>query len=250
MASPLEDQVWTYISEHRPLKLIFLATATIGVLGSAAHTLAPVWDGAVRLGTRAFVSTPSPEVKEKYGCAYNIGALYRELSRYVLLAPKSGRPESLFTNAMVEGMGLCERRFQFDSPLPGIASKAGDGTVSTEELRAFFRAATSNFNQFQVHLASTDPLALALLRLSTELEESRMGLLYSRETEPAAFTAPLHADTMNDIVLRLERLDKEARSRFPYKLPPLDLKKRSAADLLGSIVAAQVRYSAYFRPID
>jgi hypothetical protein len=92
-ASPLEDQVLEYVAAHRPLKLIALLVATIGIVSSAWSTLheaaAPLRPYLYRL---AGLSMERVE-RLQLGCAYETGGAKERLLQALKVAESTGQPE-------------------------------------------------------------------------------------------------------------------------------------------------------------
>lgn len=252
MSSPLEDEIWNYIVRHRGLKLIFIAVTLIGVLASAIKTMDPLRIEATQLVTRYLISTPSPQVKKKYGCAYDAGIAYWKIIKFLRDSPPHSVIGLAIEDTTTSGIRVCQRIFEFSPTILDIDFKLIDrSTAPADDIEHYGRTTINNLNEFKDHLAIKDRAAFALMSIGSELELSRIALNNFHQRAPKAFsTAPLHNDLKDDIVEKLNRLHAEARDNFPYKLPPLNLKTTSADALLQSIVAAQTRYAVYFRAED
>lgn len=81
MANFFEDEVIKFVAAKRPLKIVFLLIAAIGVLGSAYTTLEPLIDRAKPLAYRLLDVSMDPATKERLGCAYFSGAAQWDLPR-------------------------------------------------------------------------------------------------------------------------------------------------------------------------
>lgn len=243
---PFEDQVWKYIAERRPLKIIFVTVAVIGVVSSAAKTIEPAWKTVVQLSNRYLASEPSPEVREKYGCAFRVGQAYWDFSRFVARTTKEQSEEGWIANSLVQEIRLCQRMFQFTPQIADLIPKATNSVATADEIKLHFAAVTNSWNDFQAFLATKDRQALALLRLGSEFSTARMGLSYSRSRDPQGFKLPLHEDLAAEVA-KMSNHHKEAQSEFPFQLPRLQLDTATAETLLNSIIAAEARFAKYFR---
>ena len=243
---PFEDQVWKYIAERRPLKVVFVLVAVIGVISSAAKTIEPAWKVAVQLSNRYLASEPSPEVREKYGCAFRAGQGYWDFSRLVANTTKEQPAEVWIVNSLVQELRLCQRMYQFTPPIGDLTPKSANGIATADEIKLHFAGVTNSWNDFQAFLATKDRQALGLLRLGSEFSTAKMGLSYFGSRDPQGFKAALHEDLAAEVT-KMSKHHVEAQSEFPFHLPSLQLDTATAETLFRSIVAAEARFAKYFR---
>ena len=69
MSSPFESQVWEFISRYRPLKLVFLVVAAVGITKSAFDAVTPLAASVHESVVRLMSLQPPAELRERYGCA-------------------------------------------------------------------------------------------------------------------------------------------------------------------------------------
>jgi len=81
--NPLEDQVFQYIKDRRPLKLLFLAITFVGIATSAVTATLPLVQGLRPAVLKLVGTAPPKDVAEKYLCILQSAERSADLLRHL-----------------------------------------------------------------------------------------------------------------------------------------------------------------------
>lgn len=229
MTAPFEDKIIEFIAGKRPLKLLFMLVATVGLFGSAYKTVQPVVERFQPFLYRLLDVQLEPADRQKYECAYFSGGAQWNLPAAARVA------SSLSPDAMAKNLAIYQGRLSMCLNALGYSTPGNWPTASTEimEIERAQAATIGVLNSFSGSLLAKDRLtyllhqigndaAFVLTQLEPSSPEERMTMIAS--------LLPYEADVARRLTVSLA----EARTLCTCRLPTVVIVTKDRQGLLNS----------------
>lgn len=233
MGVPFEDQVISFIGRHRPLKVLFLGVAALGIVASAYTAVEPFAQWVKPRVLRIVGAPLSDEDKQRYGCAYFSGFAQWGLELTSKVSASLGH-EAQADNLAYYQVRLikCQAAFGFVSPLLTAQIEPTDKASLDRSMRSIGLSLSS----FGGHLSTKDRLSSLLYQMANDISFLEFDLGHQRATDRLALErVPDESET--NVAKRIIRMYGEAASLCPCKLPEMDLDLRSKQSLLNTVMS-------------
>lgn len=227
MAAPFEDKVIEFIGSKRPLKLLFLTVAGLGIFSSAYKTVQPAIDGVRPSFYRLFDVKLERADRQKYECAYFSGGAQWNIPAASRLASSLG-PEAVRRNLTTyQGrLSTCLNALGYSTP-----SNWSPISSDVTELEKVQITTIGALNSFAGSLQAKDRLTYLIHQIGNDAAFVLTQLEPSSPDERLAMTTAL-LPYEADIAKRLTESLMEARKLCPCKLPTIELRPDDRKALL------------------
>jgi hypothetical protein len=229
MAIPLEDELIKFIVGKRPLKLLFLIVAGVGLLSSAYKTVQPAVDWLQPVIYRLLDVKLDRADRQKYGCAYFSGGAQWNLPAAARVA-SSMAPETISKNlAAYQGrLSTCLNALGYPTP--------NNWTSTSKDLKELERAQSATvgaLNSFAGSLQAKDRLTYLVHQIGNDIA------FVLTQLEPLSPDERMSMDTALlpyevDVARRLAESLAEAQTLCPCKLPIGAVKSENRRALIES----------------
>ena len=234
MAAPFEDEIVKFIARKRPLKLIFLLVATIGVFSSAFTAARPVLALGQPLAYRLLGIKPPEDEREKYECAYYAGAAQWDLPSAARVAQsQTAEVVARTIQSYQVKLAACGSRLGYSAPSVPFAI-----SVDRTELARIQSAVEYSLHSLSGSLASKDRASYALFRVGASAANVISQITPSRpdDRRAGAALAPFEVEIGHE----LKRALAEARSLCLCRIPLVEIKIDSRQELIASATAVDL----------
>jgi hypothetical protein len=219
MAIPFEDQGIKFIGNKRPLKLLFLLVAGVGVLSSAFKTVQPAIESLKPYVYRLLDVELQRADKQKYECAYFSGGAQWNIPAATRVARSLGSEVISKNLATYQGrLSICLNALGYSTP-----SNWSPSSIDAKELERAQAATIGALNSFAGSLQAKDRLTFLFHQIGNDVAFVLTQLEPSSPDERMLMTAAL-LPYEADVAKRLTESLTEARQLCPCKLPAVEVR--------------------------